>query len=324
MGIKNWTVTAESTRSASAREVYMNDMGHKNHVNTEAILSIHGSAKTSANIIANCERRKMELAKAGKGGRPPTQAMEFVLTLPKGIRPSEEQWKKMMVGVVTDLSETLELESVNEMSGIVRAVVHQQKDDGKKQGSGDHMHLMIGKFTNSGVFLKKLQQRSALRTIKLSFNEQVKLTMGIDHAEYTANKVYHGVAKKRASQWKVNQARKEEALNKLEQALSKREMSQEMITSRFADNLEKLATHLDKYEQAVIDNNEKAQRRQLNRINTPLMQAREDQELDGFEYTDELENATRMINQRVDKINTTLKPEDRKLLLDVERPKGLK
>ncbi|MGL1339835.1 hypothetical protein ACSTJQ_25155, partial [Vibrio parahaemolyticus] len=95
MGIKNWTVTAESTKSAAAREQYLNNINHKNHKNTERIFSVWGSVDTTANIIRNAEKRRLETSLKGKGGRPPSEAMEFVLTLPKGIRPDEKQWKKM-------------------------------------------------------------------------------------------------------------------------------------------------------------------------------------------------------------------------------------
>ncbi|HAS6300028.1 TPA: hypothetical protein I7229_22630, partial [Vibrio vulnificus] len=184
MGIKNWTVTAQSTKSAAAREQYLNNMSHKNHKNTERIFSVWGSVDTTANIIRNAEKRRLETSLKGKGGRPPSEAMEFVLTLPKGIRPDQTQWKKMSQKVVIDIAKRIDIPP-EEFVGITRAVVHQQEQTGKR-GSGDHMHLVLGKFTNSGKYLPDLQRKGVLHTIKVSFNAAVREVMGVDHSTYEA------------------------------------------------------------------------------------------------------------------------------------------
>ncbi|MDL2018663.1 hypothetical protein MT365_22925, partial [Vibrio parahaemolyticus] len=80
MGIKNWTVTAQSTQSAAAREIYFFNKNDKNHKKTEAFLNIWGGVDSTANIIRNAEHRRLDTLKKGKGGRPPSEAVEFVLT----------------------------------------------------------------------------------------------------------------------------------------------------------------------------------------------------------------------------------------------------
>ena len=207
MSIKNWTVTTESTKSARAREIYLNDPTHSNHENTENIINIAGSERTTLNIIRTCEAYKLEMAKKRKGGRPPTEAMEFCLNLPKGIRPTKEQWQKMIKGVLMDVGETLNVNVKNELLPIFRAVVHQQNQDKSKRGTGDHCHIVIGKFTPSGRYLRDLQKKGVTYCIKQSFNMQMLNVMGIDHATYIPEKRYRGHAKKRVPQWKVAAAR---------------------------------------------------------------------------------------------------------------------
>ncbi|MDL2040759.1 hypothetical protein MT367_23365, partial [Vibrio parahaemolyticus] len=100
--------------------------------------------------------------------------------------------------VVKDIATKLKI-SPHELSGVGRAVVHQQEQTGVK-GSGDHMHMMLGKFTNSGKYLPALQRKGVLHTIKVGFNAAVREVMGIDHSTYIAQKNYEGVAKKKAPQ----------------------------------------------------------------------------------------------------------------------------
>lgn len=229
MGIKNWTVTAEGVKSAAAREIYFGDMDHKNHINTERAIDIIGNENTTVKIIASCEKRKMNLAKARKGGRPPNEAQEFVFTLPKGegFRPEPEQWRAIVAGILHDMCDHLNAPSpiwgededgkrikvgeqepkaqitVADLKGLVRATAHQQKQDGKK-GAGDHVHVMIGNYIPELDYGLPLNNRGLLKTMKLAFNEQVKQHMGICHSTYVAEKTYKGQAKKRVPKWKAD------------------------------------------------------------------------------------------------------------------------
>lgn len=203
MGIKNWTITAEGTKSASAREVYLNDKKHPNHKNTEGYLHVFGSDNTTLNIIRNTERHKLETARKRKGGRPPLEATEFVMTFPKGIRPDKEQWKRMLGMVLLDVAKSVGVDR-KDLAQICRAVAHQQDQSPDKKGAGDHMHVMIGRFTNDGKYLRKLQSKSTLYRMKQSFNLAALEVMGVNHATYEPVKAYKGKAKKRVPKWKAD------------------------------------------------------------------------------------------------------------------------
>jgi hypothetical protein len=203
MGIKNWTITAEGTKSASAREVYLNDKKHPNHKNTEGYLDVFGSDNTTLNIIRNTERHKLETARKRKGGRPPLEATEFVMTFPKGIRPDKEQWKRMLGMVLIDVAKSVGVER-KDLAQVCRAVAHQQDQNPDKKGSGDHMHVMLGRFTNDGKYLRKLQSKSTLYRMKQSFNLAALEVMGVNHATYEPVKTYQGVAKRRVPKWRAD------------------------------------------------------------------------------------------------------------------------
>lgn len=320
MGIKNWTVTAQSTKSAAAREQYLNNMSHKNHKNTERIFSVWGSVDTTANIIRNAEKRRLETSLKGKGGRPPSEAMEFVLTLPKGIRPDQTQWKQMSQKVVIDIAKRIDIPP-EEFVGITRAVVHQQEQTGKR-GSGDHMHLVLGKFTNSGKYLPDLQRKGVLHTIKVSFNAAVREVMGVDHSTYEAKKNYEGVAKKKAPQWKTKAAREREALNEKEQQLSQKnndlgikemdlyfkgadleEREKELDKqTKYTTMLAKLGIYLKKLDDAFVEGNERQYKRQLNRANKQIREIAQEEEA-AFIDTPELQAAAKDINQKIERFN---------------------
>ncbi|EMF8861350.1 hypothetical protein V4T84_000013 [Vibrio parahaemolyticus] len=208
MGINNWTVTVESVRSTAARELYLQNSSHNNHSNTERIINIWGSNQTSLNIQYQCEKRKLAQLLNRKGGRPPTPAMEYVFTLPKGIRPTERQWQSMLKIIVANLSRSIGLCS-KDFNGIVRAVLHRQKNDNIR-GSGDHLHVVFGKFTNDGKYLRDLQKKGAIHIAKQAFNLAVKAELGICHTNYIAQKKYINSAKQRAPLWRVKAARQKE------------------------------------------------------------------------------------------------------------------
>lgn len=269
--IKNWTVTAESTKSVSAREVYFNNKEHKNHRHTEAILNVWGSERNALNIIQTTEEYKLKTALKGKGGRPPKEAMELVFTLPKGIRPSHEQWQKMFHHVMKDLAEKLDIPT-KELAPIVRAVVHQQNQDESIRGSGDHLHCMIGKFTPRGQYLRDLQKKGVLYLVKQSFNVAVLKYCGIDHRQYEPSARYN--AKRRAPQWKVKAARIQEELREKQRELRARDFEmnardreltdKELLLDRVSENIfNQVEKWLIAYEQA----NTRQMKRQANRIN---------------------------------------------------------
>ncbi|MEZ8867875.1 hypothetical protein AB6F25_22725 [Vibrio splendidus] len=257
MAIKNWTVTVESARSVLAREIYLTDINHKNHTNTEQIINIIGSPQTTLNIEYQCEKRRLAQAVKRKGGRPPTAGMEYVFCLPKGIRPAPEQWRSMIKHVITSLSRSMGI-SPKHFNGIVRAVLHQQDSSPEGKGAGDHIHLILGKHSNEGLFLTALQKRAAIRVAKLSFNHAVWTELGISHNDYVATKTYAGTAKKKAPQWKVMAARQKE--------------EQEQLALSIERNLTKTLNQCEKWLLAFEQGNKRQMSRQYNRISKSLEQ----------------------------------------------------
>lgn len=89
----------------------------------------------------------------------------------------------------------------SDFNNIVRAVLHQQKQN-QARGTGDHPHVLIGKFKN-GQYFDKLQKKGGIHTAKLGFNAAVMAELGISPNDYTAKQNTLKPAKKRAPQWKV-------------------------------------------------------------------------------------------------------------------------
>ncbi|ELE5892102.1 hypothetical protein ACEI16_001984 [Vibrio fluvialis] len=210
--IKNWTVIAEPAKCVIARERYLNDRHHKNHTYTEQIKDIFGDENHSLNMIRNCEKYKLFLAQKRKGGRPPKPAIEFVISLPKGIRPTYDQWRSMFNIVMRNLARSLNVEPKS-LAPIARAVLHQQNQDTLVKGSGDHIHILLGKFTEDLIYLRDLQRKSTTRLVKQSFNVAMIKVMGISNQDYKPTKEYKGNAKKRVPSWAVRAAREKEKLS---------------------------------------------------------------------------------------------------------------
>lgn len=218
--LKNWTVITQATLDVMAREHYLLNKRHRNHKQTEKIINIYGSAKQSLNILRNCERYKLKQAARRKGGRPPTESIEFVFTLPKGVRPATEQWRKMLSMLMVDLASHLGI-STNQLATIVRAVLHQQNQDPCIKGSGDHMHIVIAKFTDDLTYLSELQRKSTTRLLKTSFNNAVLKVVDVDCHTYPLKKPYIGDAKKRVPTWKVKAVRRQEEIKAQEKQLKR-------------------------------------------------------------------------------------------------------
>ncbi len=205
--LKNWTVITESTKCVLAREKYLNDAKHKNHNNTESILNLFGSEETSLNMIRNCNKYTLHQLSKRRGGRPPTAAIELVFALPQGIRPSLLEWRKILNIIMRSLASSLDVTG-KDLAQITRAVVHQQKQFKEIRGSGDHLHLLLGKFTSDLVYLRDLQRKSTTRLVKQAFNTAILEVLRIDNRSYSPQKSYLGQAKRRAPQWKVKAARR--------------------------------------------------------------------------------------------------------------------
>lgn len=247
--IKNWTITTESVKNASygvmARERYLMAEQHPNHRTTEAITSLIGNANTSQRIALKGEQFRIKQHLSSKGGRPlSSYAMEYCLTLPKGHRPTTEQWKAILKDCLSAVVKLLNL-SPNEIEDFkrqIRAVLHQQKQTGIR-GAGDHVHLIIGKVLNKRV-LKDLQKKKCTALLKQAFNESVLKHVGLDHKHYKPYELDRG---RRLETWKYREQQAAETKHTLLQ-------------------IAKLQRQADKWFRAKEENNYTQQNRQLKRL----------------------------------------------------------
>ncbi|EGR2722209.1 hypothetical protein DUG83_12040 [Vibrio parahaemolyticus] len=213
--IKNWTVTTQPVRLASdgimMRERYLLNTKHANHKHTKDLVSLFGCADTSNRIaLAGEQFRLNQQLNNRRGGRPlSSYAMEYCLTLPKGFRPSSEQWQSIVKDCCLALAKLCKLNKSEfaQYRQQIRAVLHQQAQDGNK-GSGDHVHLIIGKVVGSRV-LKELQQKKSTKLIKQAFNKSVLEHVGIDYRSYEPIEKEKG---RRLSTWQYQHQKATEAL----------------------------------------------------------------------------------------------------------------
>ncbi|QDF66033.1 hypothetical protein FJQ87_04475 [Shewanella sp. SNU WT4] len=248
--LKNWTVITQPVRFASdgvmMRERYLQSLKHANHKHTERIVSIFGSPNTSNKIaLAGEEFRLNQQMYNRRGGRPlSSYAVEYCLTLPKGYRPTHQQWRAMIQDCCIALAKLCQLNKVEftQYKQQVRAVLHQQLQNSSK-GSGDHVHLIIGKVIGNRV-LKELQQKKATRLIKQAFNLAVLQHIGIDHRSYIPIEQEKG---RRLSTWQYQHEKAKEAL-KIEKLFKQ------------------MQAQFDKWLKAKEEFNDRQKKRQANRL----------------------------------------------------------
>ncbi|EGQ9322019.1 hypothetical protein NMS74_003203 [Vibrio cholerae] len=213
--LKNWTVTTQPVRLGTdgvmMRERYLLNTTHSNHKYTDDLISIFGCAETSNRIALTGEQFRLnQQLNSRRGGRPlSSYAMEYCLTLPKGYRPSKEQWQSIVKDSCLALAKLCKLNRSEfaQYRQQIRAVLHQQNQDGIK-GSGDHVHLIIGKVVGKRV-LKELQQKKATRVIKQAFNQSVLKHVGIDYRSYEPIEKEKG---RRLSTWQYQHQKATESL----------------------------------------------------------------------------------------------------------------
>ncbi len=248
--LKNWTVTTKPVQLGSdgvmLRERYLLNRKHSNHTYTENLISIFGCAETSNRIALSGEKYRLnQQIYQRKGGRPlSSYAMEFCLTLPKGYRPSPTQWQSITADCCLALARLCRLNKTEfaQYRQQIRAVLHQQRQEGAR-GSGDHVHLMIGKVVGSRV-LKELQQKKGTKLIKQAFNQSVLKYVGIDYRTYEPVEKEKG---RRLSTWQYQHKKATEALE-------------------IEKLIRQMQTQFDKWLKAKEEYNEKQVRRQQNRL----------------------------------------------------------
>ncbi|HCG5249008.1 TPA: hypothetical protein NJZ17_005355 [Vibrio parahaemolyticus] len=248
--IKNWTVTTQPVRLASdgvmMRERYLLNKTHANHKHTEALISIFGCAETSNRIaIVGEQFRLNQQIYNRRGGRPlSSYAIEYCLTLPKGYRPTAKQWQSIIKDCCLALSKLCKLNKSEfaQYRQQIRAVLHQQTQDSSK-GSGDHVHLIVGKVVGNRV-LKELQQKKATKVIKQAFNQSVLKHVGIDYRSYDPIEKEKG---RRLSTWQYQYKKSTDSLE-------------------IEKLIEKMQKQFDKWLKAKEERDERQLKRQKNRL----------------------------------------------------------
>ncbi|WP_038176307.1 hypothetical protein [Vibrio pacinii] len=196
--LKNWTIITQAVKHGAegvlVREKYLTSQNHPNHRLTDNLISIIGNKETSKRIaLAGEEFRVNQHLYQKKGGRPlSSYAVEYCLTLPKGYRPTTKQWQEIAKDCCVTLAKLVNLSNteVKQYQKQIRAVLHQQ-DQTIKQGTGDHVHLIIGKVVGTRV-LRELQQKKATKTLKQAFNASVLKHVGVSHTSYKPYEINRG------------------------------------------------------------------------------------------------------------------------------------
>jgi hypothetical protein len=171
--------------------------------------------------------------------------MEFTLDLPKGRRPTHEQWQQIAKQLIIDVSRKLGIHP-KELSNQTYAVVHRQDQTpeydarGRKVGTGDHMHVVIGKFTPNGECLRDLQRKTMTHVVKESFNNSTK-EIGFDWTQYRDHElqVQEHANKRTVPTWRVKSAREhaeiDHRMDALSETISDMEMRANEIEKREQD-----------------------------------------------------------------------------------------
>lgn len=329
--MKGWTVRTESTKNrgqgVAGREIYLHNHAHPNHANTERIIDIWGSEQHMQRIAYSGESYAAHQAAKGKGGRPPSSyAIELTLNLPKKYRPTDQQWLEIMKDTVRALAKVCEVD-VKQLASVTRAVLHQQNQTpdldprtGRERGTGDHLHLCVGKFTpptpqgQQGRYLRNLQRKTATNAVKQAFNEATLKHCGYDWTEYRNHKLkaQEHANKRTVPTWKVKAARELEAIQRQQQALDEKARQldelQDLVDEKFTDAmavkrlLNNFKRQADKWLSALTEQDLKQMNRQQNRMQKSLT------ELDSFRASPELEQFSQEISQIVEKVNNQANP----------------
>ncbi|WED21482.1 hypothetical protein L3Q72_12735 [Vibrio sp. JC009] len=261
--LKNWVVITQPVRDRTdglmKREHYLGNENHQNHANTEAIVQIFGDEKTVHRMALLGEKYRLRQKLVNRqGGRPLSSfAVEYCLTLPKGVvRPSKRQWQSIVRDVCKSLVLAYKLsESETKLlSKQVRAVCHMQRQDGAL-GTGDHVHLIIGKVVGNRV-LTELQKKSATHIVKQSFNTAVMKYLRLSTSSY---QVQNGNRGKRLEMWRFFHKASQEKLetikliNRLQKQADRWFNALESGETKIARKYNRMNLTLRKLEELVVE-----------------------------------------------------------------------
>lgn len=211
--LKNWTVITQpvkfESKGVACRERYLTSENHPNHKNTTEIHSIIGDEYTSRYIALIGEQYRLRQQMGSKPGRHLSSfAMEYCLTLPKDVeRPSIEQWYQIINYCCDSLYNYCSLKEEERFyfKKNIRAVLHRQ-DQKIASGSGDHVHLMVGKVLagKNTRILTELQRKNATSVLKTAFNVAVLKYTGLNFRDYKKSELKKS---KKLELWKHHQSK---------------------------------------------------------------------------------------------------------------------
>ncbi|MFW1017614.1 hypothetical protein [Vibrio parahaemolyticus] len=252
--IKNWTVITKAVKDQSSgvmrRERYLLSTKVASHKETK-IIELIGTPKTSRRIAMLGEQYRLyQAAKQTRGGRPLASfAIEYCITLPKGISPTPEQWHTIITDCLNALAQvcTLSSEEYEQFKKGIRAVLHQQNQTSSK-GTGDHVHFIVSKVLPKKGVLTALQKKAATRALKSAFTLSVFKHTNISVNNYTPSEINRS---KRVEGWKIHYQR---------MCQSKEELKL----------IRQLQQQVDKWYIAKDSGDYKQFNRQMNRINKSI------------------------------------------------------
>ncbi len=165
--LKNWTVKTQSIKkSVEGLTNYFHYLVNQNapsHEDTQ-ITDFSNSRAALLNIIQEHENRKSKRKLEKKaGGRPISSlAQSFVLSLPKEIKPTPQEWEKIGKDCIKAVAQQLDVPAKN-LYKITGFVLHDEPH------KNSHLNLVFGKVLND-VVLTDLQRKNTLKTLKNAFN----------------------------------------------------------------------------------------------------------------------------------------------------------
>ncbi|MGR5144853.1 hypothetical protein ACQKPX_24745 [Photobacterium sp. DNB23_23_1] len=298
MGIKNWTVTVEATKSVAAREVYFENKDEPSHADSIDLKCIWGGQANSMRMITLCEQAKAKQRAKRKGGRPPTAAVEFVFVLPSDLdeNGTDEQWKELTKDMIRSLGRSVGVDP-NELSKVCRGSLHREPQTSSEDVTkGTHIHLMVGKILPNGTPMPKLQQKKALHEVKQAFNASVFKHLGHNYEMYVAQT--NSNKKRYKNKWFANNAKLSKAVAAVQRNCTKlTQYVLECNAMRIASTEKRLDKALEQLEQITQEKPLEEQQKTM----VELLQEQAEQVKEQAKQSVDLDRATNKIDQEVEK-----------------------
>jgi hypothetical protein len=219
---------------------YLENEEHKNHKEkTEKIIPVHReSSNYYLNVLNRVKKREFTTKKAGKGGRDiQSYRYSYCFSFPKGVNPTQEEYKKIIEILLKDFSSVLNVEKEELLNN---SFINIHENENK------HINLITHKIFNNEVI--DLSKNKYLITLKKSFNNRCLNVLNLDKNSYKPknpktrqnNSIYTH---------KLKQLLKEE--------LKEDYKLDDKILKRFINYLNRLQTHIENKKTAEIEKTKK-------------------------------------------------------------------